>query len=375
MLMALFFSENMKGLLREKEKSWKMPLRLKKVFKDILKRRSRPYEIREYAYDFFKVITPEYVLKKLNQEDPSKFNINPEVRDPGYFNTLYLPNLTEYLGVEKKLHLDAKRNPNGTCNLYYSNIYNNYKINTVKDEKGENKKNPKYRRLYDLKPLSPKEDQNLELVTIRFSDEDSISQNLYKENVNLFSGNVNLGGHSFVTDSVLLTNFNISHCKLAHDIAGITCDGKRYIYNGWVRTTKDRAMKGGAMGAYPCELMEYDWMKDNKDFCLNLNMCKLDPIGKKELGKRVCFNPMKGERTYILIRKEDPKDSEKGTNETKENVIDAKKRKTKEEVKDTNGKGKGTEKACPDGKIVNPVTRRCVKIDGAIGKKISKGKI
>jgi hypothetical protein len=38
-----------------------------------------------------------------------------------------------------------------------------------------------------------------------------------------------------------------------------------------------------------------------------------------------------------------------------------------EKVK-TNMKTK--EKVCPQGKIINPATGRCVKIDGAIGKKI-----
>lgn len=346
-LTSLFFSEHMKSLLKQKESSWGMSLKLKKIFRDILKRRAKPYEIKSHAYLFFKVITPEYILEKLNDENPTIFNHDPRKRD-GYFNTLYLPRLLEFLGVHDTMHLDVVLKKDGTYNIYYSNIYNNYTIRTVS-------RNHDHEYLINHKdtPQLPPQKEHYDVVTLRFTEERHSKQNLYKKHMKqseLFGDEFAFAGQTFVHDSVLLTNFNINTCKKAHDIAGITCDGERYMYNGWMRYTKDKAMKkGGGAEAYPCEIIEHDWLRADNDFCLNVGLCKLDKASIKDISRQVCFNPMKGPRTYVLVNKAF---TQRNTSEPL--------------VKTT--------RVCPVGKIVNPATGRCVKVDGAIGKKLSKPK-
>lgn len=360
LLTALFFSQHTKNLLKHKEKEWKMSMKLKKIFKDILKRRSKSYEIKSHAYMFFKVITPEYILEQLNKEHPELFNFDPSKRI-GYFNTLYFPRLLEFLGVKDTVHLDAVANKDGTFNLYYSNVYNNYKIETV--AKDRHLKAPKYQRIYNHMVNKVDLKGEKDLVSIRFTTESNTLQNLYKKNVKLeeiLKPELELEGTTYINDALLLTNFNIQYCKKGHDIAGLTCEGERYIYNGWMRRTIDRAMKSGGGGdeEYPCEIMKYDWINEKINFCLNPTLCKLDKIKKEDLSRQVCFNTSKGERTYVLVNKKwsQPVPSAPLIHKVP-SVVDA-----------------VPTKKCPEGKIVNPKTGRCVKIDGAIGKRLQKSK-
>ena len=46
-------------------------------------------------------------------------------------------------------------------------------------------------------------------------------------------------GVEYNLDAVLLANWNIG---IGHAIAGITCKKKKYIYNGWTRTSMDPSM-------------------------------------------------------------------------------------------------------------------------------------
>jgi superfamily II DNA or RNA helicase len=109
-----------------------------------------------------------------------------------------------------------------------------------------------------------------------------------------------LNGH--ILDSVILANFNIDVCTRGHEICGITCRGKRYVYNGWLRYTDENNNKITS-NPIPCELMEYDWLNNKDDFCINKTLCKLDQIqvDKTILKKELCFNMHKGDRTYIYI--------------------------------------------------------------------------
>jgi hypothetical protein len=391
LLMALFFSENTRNMFIQKESSWAMSMKLRKVFRDILKRRAKTYDEKDYAYLFFKVITPEYILEQLHKEDASKFKFDPTKR-LGYFNTMYLPNLLEFLGVSDKLHLDAVDNKDGTCTLYYSNLYNDYNIKTVAHH---DKKAPKYAINYtDEKKIKMPKKKEYDVITVRFSKELHSNANLFQKNVKIDEV-LKVAGTSYVNDSLLLTNFNISTCGKGHDIAGVTCAGKRYMYNGWMRKTQDRGM-AGVGNKYPCELMEYDWLNFGDNFCLNPKLCKLDGISTEDLTKQICFNAKAGERTYILVntkyeRVAKPTSAaEHAPVGTGEGAPDGKKpaspgrgdkRVTKsasiaKPIKErTKSASSRATKSCPEGKIVNPASGRCVKIDGKIGRKLSQAKV
>ena len=369
LLMALFFSENTRNMFIQKESSWTMSMKLRKVFRDILKRRAKTYEEKDYAYLFFKVITPEYILEQLHKEDASKFKFDPTKRR-GYFNTMYLPNLLEFLGVSDKLHLDAVDNKDGTCTLYYSNLYNDYNIKTVTRH---DKKAYVINYKYNEKVVMPKK-KEYDVITVRFSKELHSNANLFQKNVKIDEV-LKVAGTSYVNDSLLLTNFNISTCGKGHDIAGVTCAGKRYMYNGWMRKTQDRGM-AGVGNKYPCELMEYDWLNSDDNFCLNSKLCKL-VVGTTEEDKQenVCFNVKHGERTYILVNTKYGSAKArvaKPASVTKPALVA---KPTSPERGARENKKPASTKSCPEGKIVNPASGRCVKIDGKIGRKLSQAKV
>jgi hypothetical protein len=94
----------------------------------------------------------------------------------------------------------------------------------------------------------------------------------------------------------------------------------------------------------PCELMKYDWdVKKNSEFCINKNECLLDTHSNKSIKEiinkdknELCFSFNKGPRLLIYVNN---------------NSVDV-------SVKD---KGKG-DKECPEGKVLNPLTNRCINI-------------
>ena len=81
----------------------------------------------------------------------------------------------------------------------------------------------------------------------------------------------------------------------------------------------------------PCELMKFSWdVKKNKEFCLNPKKCILDIMNVNDL----CFSFNKGDsREVIYVKK------------IKDNKLNIK-----------------NDKKCPDGKVINPLTNRCIKI-------------
>ncbi len=114
-------------------------------------------------------------------------------------------------------------------------------------------------------------------------------------------------GFEYNLDSVILGDIeesNLYHSN--HIIAGITCKKKRYVYNGWTRTSMEPAMATTKITRdIPCELMRQDWnIEDDIDYCLNATNCQLDLLTKKDA--KLCFNfsKSKGNRILIYVRKD-----------------------------------------------------------------------
>jgi hypothetical protein len=109
----------------------------------------------------------------------------------------------------------------------------------------------------------------------------------------------------------------------------------------------------------PCELMPYNWnIKKNGDFCLNTKQC-IPEIYKTKfeaMKSDLCFNFSKGKRILVYVRK-DP---------VVETSVEQK------SPKKVNDVVKKSPKKCPDGKVLNPVTGRCILIKNAVK---AKGKV
>ena len=180
-------------------------------------------------------------------------------------------------------------------------------------------------------------------------------------------------GVEYNLDAVLLVNWNINKSN-GHAIAGITCKKKKYIYNGWTRTSMDPSMVNQLITRkIPCELMKYDWnVKNDGDFCLNTAKCIPEALKHQLKNTDICFNFSKGTRLLIYVRKDAKANTsaESNTNNSKSPI----KQKTKypsTEGKVLNPKTGGytlplpknitnkrivKPKKCPEGKVLNPKT-------------------
>ncbi len=97
---------------------------------------------------------------------------------------------------------------------------------------------------------------------------------------------------TYKLDSCLITNYNNDLGN--HAIAGITCNNKKYVYNGWTYEL---------INNNKCSLMKYDWdLKKNKNFCLDYKKCN---FSKKVNKKDLCFNFTKGYRILIYVREKE----------------------------------------------------------------------
>jgi hypothetical protein len=95
----------------------------------------------------------------------------------------------------------------------------------------------------------------------------------------------------FKLDCILLSDKTNTHI-----ITGLTCYGSKYVYNGWWK------IKGN-----PCNLMEFDWNTDIRNFCLDLTNCKLPDYNPEDDNEdNYCFNFKQNNCILIYVRiKED----------------------------------------------------------------------
>ena len=59
-----------------------------------------------------------------------------------------------------------------------------------------------------------------------------------------------LGGHEYVLDGAIHINSKDTVCKALHVMAGVTCNGRRFVYNGW---------RNPMNNTRACPLMRMDW--------------------------------------------------------------------------------------------------------------------
>ena len=73
-----------------------------------------------------------------------------------------------------------------------------------------------------------------------------------------------------------------------HTITGLTCNGSKYVYNGWWLSDREN----------PCNLMPYDWTINNSNFCLDVDNCELS----KEKEEDFCYNFKNNERIMVYVK-------------------------------------------------------------------------
>jgi hypothetical protein len=272
-LVAMFYSQRSRKILLEASKHWNTEDKLFKLLKNILHEKYMKVESREID-DYMKFSDDTFikVLQYLNEHDPKSFPYNPETTSGGFKSENYIGKLYKLLGVDYRIY--------------------NYNM-------------PFYHQLYsDLndKLLGEYIDDPKILIIVRRKNDTIIPEEITKEGLKSMREKIIYNGKNYTLDSVILVNRNQDKVnKTGHTIAGITCKGKKYIYNGWTRVKMNPDMNTTIR--IPCELMEYDWntIKDD-DFCLNRRDCIPDFLGI-EL-KRFCFNFSEGKRILVYVRKD-----------------------------------------------------------------------
>ena len=292
---------------------------------------------------FYNKFKPETLLKELHNADAQQFYFDPDIAS-GHMGEMYLIRMFEYLNVKNVAYL----NNMGDKGTYLSPFNNSTPVINYADGM--------YTWNLQSKDIVLPKKIDIVVVTNVFSESFTWLKDKYKVNSAEVGGeSIRLNKVEYVLDGMMLCNFDADRCNAAHQICGVTCKLKRYIYNGWIQGTKDPAKKKDDADAKtsPCLLMKYDWINNNEGFCLSLKDCDLKKIGRND---ELCFNTKKGSRTLIYVRK-DIFDVRKNTP-----LVDCPPGKVRNPTTRRCGKPKQEKSTdCPPGKVRNPTTRRCGK--------------
>ena len=399
---AMFYSQRSRKLLLEASKSWdvkkgifpifwnnrkKLFTLLKHVLDDkYLKTENR--ESKDYTdYKRFSDNTFGKILTLLNRIDKKSFPYIPNYIRGGFELEYYIGKLYKLLNIDYILY---DYNPADDVLLYsYLNENLNkasYRIERryiVIEVDGDRKF--KYVEEDIIPPpilmviVRHEADKGNATFNSFLFPNNTIDEGVTKENLKSMKEQIFFKGVEYNLDAVLLANWNIG---IGHAIAGITCKKKKYIYNGWTRTSMDPSMVNQLITRkIPCELMKYDWnVKNDGDFCLNTAKCIPEALKHQLKITDICFNFSKGTRLLIYVRKDSNHNTsaESNTNNSKSPT----KQTTKSSIPEVSllntraggrhiliknakaliNKSPKSPKICPEGKVLNPKTGRCILI-------------
>ena len=394
---AMFYSQRSRKLLLESSKSWdvkkgifpifwnnrkKLFTLLKQVLDDkYLKTENR--ESKDYKnYKRFSDNTFGKILTLLNRIDKKSFPYIPNYIRGGFELEYYIGKLYKLLNIDYILY---DYNPADDVLLYsYLNENLNkasYRIERryiVIEVDGDRKF--KYVEEDIIPPpilmviVRHEADKGNATFNSFLFPNNTIDEGVTKENLKSMKEQIFFKGVEYNLDAVLLANWNIG---IGHAIAGITCKKKKYIYNGWTRTSMDPAMANkNITRKIPCELMKYDWnVKNDGDFCLNTAKCIPEALQHQLKNTDICFNFSKGTRLLIYVRKDSNHNTsaESNTNNSKSPTEQTSKSSIPDvSLLNTNIGGKciltkkkpivKPPKICPQGKVLNPKTGRYILI-------------
>ena len=312
LLMTLFYSDGMRKYLTNNLINSELYAKNKElylIFLDILKNKHR--NINNNDSIFLAELKPENILKILHQADKEKFYFDPD-RFSGHWGENYFVRLFEYFGLKKKVLFLARNTlaKNSSNKYVYSKLNTNPKVTTTirgRQKRFDVKFN--YRGLTNQQKEKIRSDKNIDiLVVTQFNyDARDNSNFIFETSSQDLEDIIVYNGSIYKIDSSLVHNFNYRSCFKSHQIAGVTCDNKRYMYNGWIRQTQDPAKQNVSTQYFgkskPCELMKYDWFNNTSNFCLSYNACKIENRNAKH--KEMCFNTTNiHETTYIYVKVE-----------------------------------------------------------------------
>ena len=371
---AMFYSQRSRKKLIEASKSWNKKKEIFTLLKQVLDDKYLKTESRESKdYEKFSDDTFGKILTLLYKENKYVFPYNPKVIVGGFHSEIYMGKLYKLLNVDYRMYDYCKSNNN----LYYSYLNEEFDSMEYKISKKNIQMYVNNNTIFKYSDI----DANIrppEILMVVVREEEVfkgffpytiIKEGDTKANLTSMNETIFYKGVEYNLDSTVLANWNINK-KNGHAIAGITCKKNKYVYNGWTRTSMDPVMAKIAITRnIPCELMKYDWnIRFNNDFCLNTTICIPDIMKRVNKLKKsdVCFNFSKGKRILVYVRKE----VAVNTSIEKDDVIQSKN--IPNPIPKIPIKIPINKKDCPEGKVRNPATGRCILIKNAKAAKAAK---
>jgi hypothetical protein len=316
LLTTVFFSDGMRNLMASVVPELKLAtksekkLAVFKVLEDIIaagELESNAEQIKK----FYESLKPENIIKLLHATNKTMFYFDQIQANKdggaGHSALNYLVQLLEFLRMKERVLFLVKKD-----NKYYFSRVNAYKFNGR-----YNKKEKKIKLGKDFKPGIQKKLDEMLKDRLSKSERKAARILLFKKMVDGFDYSevdavivmqkeldaegalespywgpgveVDFAstadpntmilpdrGH-FKIDGLFLSNFNRDACNMSHMISGVSCNGTRFMYNGWLLDKQNKSS---------CSLFEFDWMKNNKSFCIDREKCNFGEANELDM----CFN-------------------------------------------------------------------------------------
>jgi hypothetical protein len=305
---AMFYSQRNRKVILKASKHWDTKDELFTLLNRVLDEKYLMSENEKEYYEKFSDNTFGDILRLLFKKDSKSFPYNPELKD-GFVSEVYICKLYNLLGVDCEMF-----DYNGSALLTYSYLNKEYDVMDYifGDETKHRAIKKEYEKsktgyVIDLKDTyytKNKSTPSILILRVVNSDYTISGNRIFYEMMNELTSmrdEIKYNGKTYILDSVIL-----SDNKLKHTIAGITCKGIKYIYNGWERDPVGSSEENTQY--FPCELQRHDWKVEGQgdDFCLNTRTCRPDILSKDKLANesRLCFNFSEGNRMLIYVLKD-----------------------------------------------------------------------
>lgn len=298
-LISTLYSQKSRTKVMQTSRKWDTNIEIYNILNHILRHKYVKSKKPEKDMDFFnKHITPEYILKTLHKYDSHKFMLSDFSK--GFLSYLYIRSFYELLGLSCLMLIVIPDNFD-MINIMYDiynvppsvQISNDSMIHTTYHLQDGDIVDDELNSAPDILILrsTDKEYKNSYYRKILFKndfydiyDEDNINNLLSMNDTIIFNK------ETYDLDSVIVLNIDGNSF---HIIAGVTCKGKRYVYNGWKNEEDGRPDK-------PCELMQFDWdVNVNNEFCLDPIRCHLH----NQHGDDFCYSFATGDRILIYVKR------------------------------------------------------------------------
>ena len=336
LLMVVFYSEAMRDVIIMYRKKWATTMPQNEYttqLVDIFDKMARLYK-RPNGSDggFYKTTTPEKILYLLHKADPVFFEYRSvrhtsrntyEIKDgwkSGYTPRLYARKLLYFFGI-RAVSLDAIKFTDGSFRLFLSNEHS--RTPTTMNKNGKTTYSYKVKSRREVQEIISSNPPIIS-VNIGYSNDWKKKTTVPKPDYYSFGGSyrtlphkIKFGKSTYILDTVTLSNVNKGDQVMgkkgmlkvgSHSIAGVTCNGQRYIYSGWMKKTKDAAKSNTnnknesniKRVDAPCPLMPFDWTVDRRSFYITSKICEVQFTPPQPNSVR--FNSLMGNRVHYYVR-------------------------------------------------------------------------